>query len=94
MNSKHKITVVIPDGYTVIQRTWPETPAGGKVIVWWEKGHEPDTHFKCEGESPGGFFCEGIAPTLDEALSDLLDWFDSMDQTVEQTFRADDDENE
>jgi len=70
----------MPEGYEVIQRTWPETPAGGKLIVWWEKGYEPDTYIKCEGDSPFGYECEGYGETLEEALKNLVEWFKMMDE--------------
>lgn len=75
MGSKYEITVEIPEGYTVIKRTWPEPEPDDKVIVWWEKGDEPNTYFKCDGVSPDGLAFEEMGDTVDEALTRLFEYF-------------------
>jgi len=70
----------MPPGYTIIMRTWPETEAKGDIIVWWQKGYQPDLYYKCEGESPRGFLCEGIGDTVEEALRNLVEEFYGIDE--------------
>jgi hypothetical protein len=78
---RRTITVALPDGYSAIQRT-SETTLEGKLIVWWEKGYgyEPEVHFKCDGISPLGMEAEGLGSTVDEAITDLLEWFEILDK--------------
>lgn len=54
-------------------KTGDEGLAPVGVIHWWEKGYEPQTHFKCDIHFEGVGF-EGSGDTLNEALLNLAYW--------------------